>query len=183
MFEPGQFLGVMRAVGFVVGVGGGLQQTLEFFPLPLLPLDLVPQQGDLAGKLAVGIMGLVGLRLGVANPALDDRLVDRVGLGGLLGHRADQIKTRLIALNIGSLRVGLSYGTAMLLAGEVRAASRAAEAVIGAGIDMAFMFTFVPAHSPTAGHARRSIVTSSVRRCQYMPEPPSARIYKSPNRL
>jgi hypothetical protein len=43
----------------------------------------------------------------------------------------------------------------MVRAGKLRAAPKAAEAVIGAGINMAFMLTFIPAHSPTAGRARQ----------------------------
>ena len=53
----------MRAVSFVVGCCRRLQEALQLLPLAFLALDLVPQQGDLPGKLAIGIMRLVGLRL------------------------------------------------------------------------------------------------------------------------
>jgi hypothetical protein len=62
---------------------------------------------------------------------------------------------RLIALNIASLRVGLSYGYVMAWAGKPRAVSNAAQAVINAGVNMAVMFVSIPAHSPTAGPTRR----------------------------
>jgi hypothetical protein len=57
--------------------------------LALLALDLVLEQGDLAGELAVGVVGLVGLGLGVADAAFDDGLVDGVGLGCLFGQKAE----------------------------------------------------------------------------------------------
>ncbi len=82
----------MRAVGLVIGRCRRLQQALQLLPLALLPLDLVPQQRDLPGQLAVGIMRLVGLRLRVADAALDDGLVNRVGLRGLLRHQAHPYK-------------------------------------------------------------------------------------------
>ena len=48
-FEGGQFFGVMRAVGIVVGCSGGLEQALQFFALAVLPFDLVLQQRNLSG--------------------------------------------------------------------------------------------------------------------------------------
>jgi hypothetical protein len=88
-FEGGEFLGVVDTVGLVVGGGGGLQVALGFFALAFLTFDLVLEQGDLAGELAVGVVGLVGLGLGVADAAFDDGLVDGVGFGGLLGGEAE----------------------------------------------------------------------------------------------
>src|ERR1035437_413476 len=94
-FHRGQFFGVMRAVGLVIGRRCRLQQALQLLPLALLALDLVPQQRDLPGQLAVGIMCLVGLGFGVADAALDDGLVDGIGFGGLLRHQAHPYKQPL----------------------------------------------------------------------------------------
>src|SRR5215210_5769656 len=56
----------------------------------MLTLHLIFQQRDLAGELAVGVMRLVGADFRVADAALDDRLVDGIGLGGFLSHEAEK---------------------------------------------------------------------------------------------
>ena len=94
-FQRGEFLGVMGAVGLVIGGRGRLQQALQLLALALLALDLVPEQGDLPGQLAVGIMRLVGLGFGIADAALDHGLVDGIGFGGLLRHQAHPYKQPL----------------------------------------------------------------------------------------
>ena len=68
-------------------------------------------------------------------------------------------------------------------ASKLRVPSDAAEAVISAGVKMALMFMFIPAHSPTAGHTRRQhryqqLVTLSI----YL-RPPPERTYKTSDRL
>src|SRR5215468_2025637 len=78
----------MAAVGVVVGCGCGLEEALELLPLAFLSFDLVPKEGDLTGQLAVGIVGFIGFGLGIADPALDYRLVDGIGFSGLLRHQA-----------------------------------------------------------------------------------------------
>ncbi|MET0262325.1 MAG: hypothetical protein ABW223_05465 [Rariglobus sp.] len=87
--ERGEFFGVMNTVGLVVGGGGGLEITLGFLALALLAFDLVFEESDLAGELSVGVVGLVGLGLGVADAAFDDGLVDGIGLGGFLSGEAE----------------------------------------------------------------------------------------------
>ena len=79
----------MRAVVFVVRRRGGLEQALEFLALALLPFDLILEQRDLAGELAVRVMRLVRAASRIANAAFDDGLVDGVGLGRFLGHEAE----------------------------------------------------------------------------------------------
>src|SRR5438046_996385 len=78
----------MRAVGLVVGCRGGLQHPLQVIALAFLAFDLIFQQRDLAGQLAVGVVGLVRFDLGIANAALDDRLINNVSLGGSLNNKA-----------------------------------------------------------------------------------------------
>ena len=70
-FEGGQFLGIMSAIGFVIGGGRCLEKALEFGSLAVLPLYLILQQGDLAGQLTVGVMGFVRFGFRVANAAFD----------------------------------------------------------------------------------------------------------------
>src|SRR5206468_12078022 len=84
-----QFFGVMRAVGFVIRRGRGLKHSLKVLPLAVLAFDLIFEKRDLTGELPVGVVRLVRLRLRVADAALDDRLVDRIGFGGLLSHQAE----------------------------------------------------------------------------------------------
>ena len=88
-FQCSEFLGVMRAIGVIIRSGSGLQHALEIVALTFLAFDLVLEQRDLAGELAVGVMRLLRLGLGIADAALDDSLVDGVGFGGLLGHQAE----------------------------------------------------------------------------------------------
>jgi hypothetical protein len=85
LIEGGELLGVVDAVGLVVGRGSDLEHSLRFLPLAFLALDLVFEQGELAGELAVGVVGFVGFGLGVADAAFDHGLVDGVGFGGFFG--------------------------------------------------------------------------------------------------
>src|SRR5438093_5650534 len=82
----------MGSIGFVVRGSGGLEQSLQLLALPLLALDLVPEQGNLPSELAVGVVRLVGFGFGVANAALDDRLVDGIGFSSLFGHQTQPDK-------------------------------------------------------------------------------------------
>ena len=76
----------MRAVGLVIGIGGGLEQGRQFLLLLLLPPDLVLQQRHLPGQLAVGIIGLARFFLLRANAGFHLGLVDGIGLGGFFRH-------------------------------------------------------------------------------------------------
>ena len=94
-FQRGQFLGVMGAVGFVIGAAAAWSMLCSSSRWRSWRLIWSLQQGDLPGQLAIGIMRLVGLGLGVADAALDDRLVDGVGFGRLLRHQPHPYKQPL----------------------------------------------------------------------------------------
>ena len=91
----------MGAVRFVIRGRGRLEQALQFLALPLLAFDLVLEQRDLAGELAVGVMRLVRAC------ALESRM-PRSTTAWLMASvsvafsamRPSQMNTRLIARNM-----------------------------------------------------------------------------------
>src|SRR5437763_15005003 len=82
----------MSAVGFVVTSRCSLKHSLKIGALALLPFCLVFKQRDLAGQLRIGVMRFIGLGFGVADAALNDRLVDGVVFRRFLGSQSQPDK-------------------------------------------------------------------------------------------